>query len=41
MRSYLVYQTQNILFSVVENYVEKKRNRFPIADLLTILIYSI
>jgi hypothetical protein len=29
MRSYLMYQTLNILFSVVENYAKKNRNRFP------------
>ena len=40
MRLYLVYQTLNILFSVVENYAKKNRNHYPIAVLLTNLIYS-
>ena len=35
-----MYQTLNILFSVVENYVKKNHNRFPIAVFLTTLIYS-
>ena len=41
MYLYLVYQTLNILIiSVVENYVKKTRNSFPIAVLLTTLIYN-
>jgi hypothetical protein len=40
MRSYLMYQKMNVLFSVIEDYAKKNRNSFLIAVLLTTMIYS-
>ena len=40
MHSYLVYQTLNILFNVVEYYAKKNGDGFSIVVLLTNMIYS-